>query len=104
MNEWLQIKGQHSFVFRPSNGRAASYFTDVPYGLPAHGFLADWAGTETRGQASAAPATRPPCFSRSRDCSAEGAELSEKGARDEAFYDTLFITLNFVFCWGHQSR
>lgn len=64
-------------------GRTASYFTDVPYGLPAHGFLADWAGTETRGQASAAPATRPPCFSRPCDGSAEGAELSEKGERDE---------------------
>lgn len=54
----------------------ASDFTGILYGLPAHGFLADWAGTEARGQASAAPATRPPCFSRPCECSAEAAELS----------------------------
>lgn len=63
--------------------RAAASFTDVLYGLPAHGFLADGAGTETRGQASAAPATRPPCFSRPCKRSAEGAEVSKKEERGE---------------------
>lgn len=57
-------------------GQASSYFSDVLHGLPAHGFLAAWAGAEARGRASAAPGTGLPGFSRACECSAEGAELS----------------------------
>lgn len=59
-------------------GQASSYFSDVLHGLPAHGFLADWARAEARGRASAAPGTGLPCFSRPGECSTEEAELSKK--------------------------
>lgn len=55
---------------------ASSYFSDVLHGFPAHGFLADWAGAEARGRASAAPGAGLPCFSRPSECSTEEAELS----------------------------
>lgn len=76
LNEWTYKSSSTEALFSDLPIGWASYFTDILYGLPVCGFLADWAGTDARGLASAAPATCTPCFSRPCAYSAEEAELS----------------------------